>query len=307
VSLKGASTGQKVFAGNNVGAGWAEFIGVKNWLIGGDTDADSNVLIGPRVGFVTSNGCTGMTIKRNYSHHVYYGGWSQGANFELEGSPMMTVQHNVIYGSSWPVRGVGCEFSYNLILHAGHEWLWPEPNGNIHHNVFVGGQADVGGIFLTYAHTGIKVFNNTIDGLTGWAYACELQMGSIAVTSNAFVNVPNGTTVHITGATVTSDYNFFDNPQTTNYSDGRKPAHDVIGDAMLPAPLPNKQFFNLDESQIWTRGTSAAEVLALYRTKYTPAPGSPLIDKGDPAGGDGNDIGAVGAGSPNAMDKFGQP
>ena len=36
------------------------------------------------------NGSTAQ-VRRNYSHHVYYGGWSQGANFELQGSPMITV------------------------------------------------------------------------------------------------------------------------------------------------------------------------------------------------------------------------
>ena len=50
-----------------------------------------------------------------------------------------------------------------------------------------------------------------------------------------------------------------------------------------------------------------SSVLALYRTHYTPQAGSPLIDAGDPAGGAGNDIGAVGAGTSNANDKFGLP
>jgi len=39
--------------------------------------------------------------------------------------------------------------------------------------------------------------------------------------------------------------------------------------------------------------------------RYTPLAGSPLIDVGDPAGGAGNDIGAIGAGTPNAADGFG--
>jgi len=47
------------------------------------------------------------------------------------------------------------------------------------------------------------------------------------------------------------------------------------------------------------------EILARYRMRYTPKAGSPLIDKGDPAGGAGNDIGAVGAGATNAADKLG--
>jgi hypothetical protein len=67
------------------------------------------------------------------------------------------------------------------------------------------------------------------------------------------------------------------------------------------------QAFTLDESAIWQRGMTTAAVLALYRTRYTPGGGSPLVDAGDPAGGAGNDIGAVGAGTANTNDKFGKP
>jgi hypothetical protein len=298
----GTSTTPKTFAGNNVGAGWVELDNTQDWTLGGDTDADSNVLIGPRVGF-TIYQSSAIEVRRNYSHHVYYGGWSQGANFELESSPSMTVEHNVVFGSSWPVRGAGCEFRYNLVLDAGHEWLWPEPGGSIHHNVFSGGDNDVGGIFLTYDFSGIDVYNNTLDGGNGWNTAVALQMGSMNVHSNAFVNVPDGTTVDVTGGTLTADYNFFDNPQN-NYSDGRTPAHDVGGAARLAMPTTT---FDLDESVIWNRGTTVVGVLGLYRTRYTPQAGSPLIDTGDPQGGAGNDIGAVGAGQANLVDLFGLP
>lgn len=300
LSFTGSSTGAKVFAGNNVGASWASFDNARNWVVGGDSDADSNVLIGPRAG-ITARKTNGVQIRRNYSHHVYYGGWSQGANFELDDAPSLVVEHNVIYGSSWPIRGAGCEFRYNLVLEAGHEWLWPGPNGAIHHNVFVGGENDVGGIFLTYNFTGIKVFNNTIDGFQDWKAAIESENGSMAITSNAFVNVPKGPTVNLAGGTLTADYNFFDNAQN-NYSDGRHPAHDVGGDAMLTS---SGKAFDVDESVIWQRSTTTAALLAIYRTRYLPKAGSPLIDAGDPAGGAGNDIGAVGAGTDNASDKFG--
>ena len=303
LSFTGSSSGAKVFAGNNLAAGWFAIDSAKGWVLGGDTDADSNVLIGARVGLTVSSS-SNVQVRRNFSHHVYFGGWSQGANFELFGSPAATVEHNVVYGSSWPVRGVGCEFRYNLVLDAGHEWLWPEPNGSIHHNIFYGGENDVGGIFVRESYSGIKFFNNTLDGGHGWMYAVEQQAGAMTLTSNAFVNVPKGTTVHATGATLTADYNFFDNTQA-NYWDSRHPAHDVGGQAMLT--MPPTTSFDLDESAVWRRGTTVSSVLALYRTRYTPKAGSPLIDAGDPAGGAGNDIGAVGAGTPNAADKFGQP
>jgi len=303
-AFTGSSSGAKVFAGNRVGAGWVSFDRSQNWLIGGDTDADSNILIGPRVGLALNN-AVGIQVRRNYSHHNYFGGWSQGANFELFSSPNMTVEHNVVRGSSWPVRGAGCEFRYNLVLKAGHEWLWPEPNASIHHNLFVAGSNDVGGIWLRYDYSGVKFFNNTIDGFEDWKTAIELDLGSMEVTSNAFVKVPDGPTINIAGGTLTAaDYNAFDNAQTGNYSDGRQPTHDKIGDEKLAMPGMG---FGLDDAVIWTGGTKVSGILGLYRTRYTPQSGSILIDAGDPAGGAGNDIGAVGAGTANANDKFGLP
>ncbi|HEX4478815.1 MAG TPA: right-handed parallel beta-helix repeat-containing protein [Polyangiaceae bacterium] len=307
LSFTGASTQAKVFAGNNVGAGWVEFLNTQAWTVGGTTDADSNVLIGPRVGIHVEQS-SGIEVERNYSHHVYYGGWSQGNDFELFSSPSITVEHNVIYGSSWPARGVGCEFRYNLILEAGHEWLWVEPNASIHHNVFVGGDNDVGGIYVLYSPTNVKLFNNTFDGLSDQneVMAVKLTNGDLSLMSNAFVNFPNAPTVSIEGGTLTADYNLFHDTQTTDYSDGRKPAHDVSGEDPLFANPP-KQVFDIDEGGIWTRATTTADVLSQYRARYTPGTGSPLIDQGDPGGGTGNDIGAVGAGTPSTLDRFGRP
>ena len=162
VVIEGTSTGAKVFAGNNVGAGWVDFNNVRGWTVGGDTDADSNILIGPRVGIHPQGE---LQVRRNYSHHAYRGGWSQGNNFEIDGATVV-VEWNVIYGSSWPVRGVGGEFRYNLVLEAGHQWLWAtKTNASVHHNIFVGGDADIGGIYVLYNPTNVRIFNNTIDGL----------------------------------------------------------------------------------------------------------------------------------------------
>ena len=52
-----------------------------------------------------------------------------------------------------------------------------------------------------------------------------------------------------------------------------------------------------DPSQV-----SYGQILQIYKMRYTPKPGSPVIDAGDPAGGAGNDVGAIGAGMPNAAD-----
>jgi hypothetical protein len=315
IDLAGKSTGTKIFAGNNVGAGWVQFTNTTGWTVGGDTDADSNVMIGPRVGIYMEMSAN-STIRRNYSHHHYDGGWSQGSNYELSGSPTLVVEHNVIYDSSWPVRGAGCEFRYNLVSQAGHEFIWPEKGGSIHHNLFVGGFSDIASIYLINKGTGVKVFNNTVDGqlYKDMVTAVSLTAGAeMSLTSNAFINVPKplgaaaGATVTLTGATLTADYNAFANVQKNNYSDARMPAHDLVladAAAAMFTDLPSTSF-DIDDATIWKRTTTVRDILTRYRKRYTPKDGSPLIDKGDPAGGDGNDIGAVGAGTPNAADKFG--
>ena len=117
--------GQKFYRANNMGAGWLRLTGANHWTIGGDTDADGNVFIGPRVGIMLESGSHHITVRRNYSRHVYFGGWSQGNNFELGASDNnVLVEHNIVRDSSWAVRDVACEFRYNLVLGAGHQWMW---------------------------------------------------------------------------------------------------------------------------------------------------------------------------------------
>lgn len=299
--LGGSGGGAKVFAGNNVAASYVTFSG-PSWVVGGDTDADSNVLIGPRVGIYAGGT---VQIRRNYSHHVYYGGWSQGSNFELGGGTGVVAEHNVIFGSSWPVRGVAGEFRYNLVLEAGHEWLWADHDGGaIHHNVFIGGDADVGGLYVVYAPQNVRIFNNTIDGQGNIGLAMKMQDGMVSLASNLLYRVPSPG-VSLDGGTLAADYNLFYNP-SSSYSDGRTPTHDVAGsDPKLADPIAGSPF-DLDEAGVWKRTTTVRDVLSHYRARYTPQAGSPAIDAGDPAGGTGNDIGAVGAGEVNAADRFGQ-
>ena len=63
--------------------------------------------------------------------------------------------------------------------------------------------------------------------------------------------------------------------------------------------------FDMDKVAVWNRTLPVSQILSTYRARYTPTVGSPYIDAGDPAGGAGNDVGAVGAGTPNSLDKFG--
>jgi hypothetical protein len=308
LTFTGGSSAAKTFAGNNVGAGWVEFDSASNWTVGGDTDADSNVLIGPRVG-IALNGSSGMTIRRNYTDHIYYGGWSQGGNYELSGSAA-TVEHNVIVGSSWPVRlfsGESGEVRYNLVVcnfENCESWVWVNPNSYIHHNVFMGGAFGVrGGIYNTWSYTGIRILNNTFDEL-GHGGDAVLSEGAETVDSNAFLNT-TGSGVNLVNGTLTAGNNSFWNSSTPYYSDSRSTGTDKTSNPLFTNPATH--MFEWDERAIWQRTSAPRTVLSQYRARYTPAAGSPLIDAGSTSTfGAGNDIGAVGAGTSNAADQFGK-
>jgi hypothetical protein len=291
----------KTFAGNNVGASYVAFSG-GGWTIGGPNPADANVLIGARVGISIQGDAH---VLGNYSHHNYFGGWSQGANFELGGGEVL-VEHNVIADSSWPIRGVAGEVRYNLVLEAGHQWLWADSSdAAIHHNLFIGGEADVGGIYILYDPQNVNIYNNTIDGQDVIGQAINMENGAVSFTSNLLYRVPSPA-VQITGGTLTADYNAFFEPEQS-YSNDASPANDITGmDPNLADPVDGAPF-DLDEVGVWKRTLTVPAILGSYRMRYTPQAGSPVIDAGDPAGGSGNDIGAIGAGEANANDQFGLP
>jgi hypothetical protein len=313
IHFAGSSTGQKVFRANNMGAGWLRLTGVNNWTIGGDSDAQENVFIGPRVGIMLESGANHITVRRNYSHHVYYGGWSQGNNFELGASnDHVIVEHNVVRDSSWAVRDVACEFRYNLVLGAGHQWMWiTADNAYVHHNIFAGGSADVTGIWMIYGPKNVRFWNNTVDGLGETAGPSVLWVDTDAtadVESCVFLRNDAPSAVEVDGTLTSVGYNAFYNPQAAgikNYSDNSHPATDIGAlNAQVNPGLTNAlTTAGIDDSAMWQRTTSVRQVLQLYRARYTPNVGSPLIDAGH--GGNGNDIGAVGAGLSNTNDQFG--
>jgi hypothetical protein len=326
------STGAKVFRGNRIGIGWADFRNTRDWTIGGDTDADANIAIGPRTGFWIRN-TSGSVLRGNLSYHVYFGGWSQGNNVELWDSHDIVVEHNVIGGGSWPIRGLGGTFRYNLVLDGGHEWLWITGDGaHVHHNVFVDGDGDVAPIRLIYGPEGVRFHNNTLDGLDRTSMLRAIWIGAGAearMRSNAIVGMRRPPSVRIDGE-LDADYSLFSGQQggpSQNYSDNRFPPNDLGG----PNGQVDPQFSEPTEplryraGDWWTRRIGPRQVLANYRERYTPAAGSPLIDAGEPGIGahrvmrsgfeagefatggiDGNDIGAVGAGVPADDDRFGR-
>lgn len=320
--MAGSSSGAKVFQGNNGGAGWWAFKS-PNWTVGGTTAATTNIAIGPRIGIYTHPGFTG-TISKNYTRHVYYGGWSQGSNIELNGlsgsdlGTNVLLEHNIVVGSSWPVRGVGGEVRYNLVMGGGGEegdfWLTPgSVTAFIHHNITWGWMnVSRGAVYDAFgASTNARIENNTFDTFdAATASAPIVFFGGAAtgakVKSNVFLRANNANVVLIGGsATVTADFNAFYQNTGAHYSDGRgTPAHDFTGNPLLTAPPTT--FLPYDEVDVWNRVLSVPSILSTFRGYYTPAVGSPLIDAGDTTTfGAGNDIGAVGAGTNNIFDKFG--
>ena len=310
ISISGTSAVPKTFSGNNVGAAPVLFDRVNRWTIGGDTDAESNVLIGPRASFEVL-GSSNVNVEGNFLNHTYFGGWSQGQLLELHGTRPLSVKHNVLVDSSWPVRGIGDEFAYNLVVEAGHQWMVPDTGANVHHNIFVGGDNDVGGITGYYNITA-RIENNTFDGLLGGLVhsAINWQQGQTTLKSNAFVGVPTWATAVVDrqGGTVDAGFNGFFNPETTNYTGGLAPTTDLSGGAStnprFAGPLPTETFEG-DKVDVWKRDLLVSEILSAYRARYTPTQGSAYIDSGDPAGGGGNDVGAIGAGTINPIDRFG--
>lgn len=323
---RGTSTGTKVFAGNRIGLGWADFRNASRWTIGGDTPSAGNIVIGPRAGIWAQN-LSQSRIARNIVYQVYFGGWSQGNLMEVGNSADLIIEHNVIGGGSWPIRGLGGELRYNLVLDAGHQWLWiTDDDASVHHNVFVGGEGDVAPIWLIYQPQRVRLYNNTLDGLGIASMRNPIWVGEGAqatVHSNAITGMRNPPGIEIDGA-LAADYNLFSGQTGTprNYSDNRHPAHDIgaLNAQVDPhfaetgEPLRNRL------GDWWSRRISVTQTLASYRTRYTPASSSPLIDAGMPGQGSalfangfeavsgvaGNDIGAVGAGTVAADDLFGR-
>jgi hypothetical protein len=310
ISIAGSSTAQKAFAGNNVAAAPVRFDHARNWTIGGATDADGNVLIGPRASLEVLDS-ENVTVEGNFLDHTYYGGWSQGQLLELHGSEPITVRHNVLVDSSWPVRGLGGEFAYNLVVEAGHQWMVPADGAYVHHNVFVGGDNDTGGI-TGYYEISARIENNTFDGQLGGITHSAIfwEHGQTTLRSNAFVGFPTwaAAVVHSTGGAIAAGFNGFFNPQQTNYLGAVTPVGDLNGgtstDPRFAGPLPTETFEG-DKVAVWNRALPVSQILSSYRARYTPTLGSPYIDAGDPAGGAGNDVGAVGAGVVNPLDRFG--
>jgi hypothetical protein len=188
----------------------------------------------------------------------------------------------------------------------------------------------------------IEIYNNTLDAggscNPGVAGAVDVGGTLASLRSNAFTNIrlPGWTGIALVGThdrTIPNplppmmgyaDYNLFHNTDSTvkaNYNvgvEGKQLRVDpgfALNDAEVGG-APNQQVdpkfagpiprsFPFTEEQVAMGAVSVCQILAFYREAYKPGAGSPLVDKGDPKEGAGNDIGAIGAGAPNDLDKFG--
>jgi hypothetical protein len=199
---RGNSSVRKLFQANHIYRSQARFAG-PNWLVGGDTDADSNICIGLRIGLIAEG--EGTVVRGNYLHlrmpitkeFPYY---SQVSTFSTSKGAL--GEHNVIRDGEWIVRFVEGEFRYNLITDIiDHDLMQNGSIGRIHHNLFVAGRSDsrpgsmMGCIAVIYppkkAGEGIEIFNNVFDG-GDWmdVPAIEVAPGAFvkSVRNNVFCN-----------------------------------------------------------------------------------------------------------------------
>ena len=248
LTLSGKTAATKLFQGNRIGAGRLVFSNTSHWLIGGESDATSNILIGPRCTINLESGSSNMTVRGNYSHHNYRGGWSQGFNMVAsQAGTGIVIEHNVFRGSSWNIQDVAGEFRYNLIYGYGHTWLRSGNDGTaIHHNVFApeqgGGESDQG-IWMYSGESGVQIYNNTFDGggnavsepfaignfpftgpvveMSNASHVVSLRNNLMTFTTNFENSAGNPHVVGDPGTFGTVDYNAFyspDNDTRDNYA-----------------------------------------------------------------------------------------
>jgi hypothetical protein len=213
----GDGTGAKVFRGNKVFKGFVEFGKAAHWLIGGNTAADSNILIGHRAG-ITLWG-SDFTVRGNYIHDVYVtspdsplGNQESSLAVVYDTTPDVLIEHNVLRKGHWIVRGVTGEFRYNALLDPGSSgWLQqPFENTKVHHNLFLtyayageeqGLPADSSPIetglsLVNFRKTGIEVYANTFDGggpgrnFIGPAISVDSTCFLDSLRSNVFMRFP---------------------------------------------------------------------------------------------------------------------
>jgi hypothetical protein len=186
----GSSTAPKVFQGNKLFRSSASFES-PNWLIGGSSDAESNIIVGLRGGLIL--GASGLVVRGNYVHsmHLEYSGDESAVSTSYSTLDVL-AEHNVFRGGTWVFRGFGGELRYNAVLDSESTSLLYQPfeNTKVHHNLFLmcnPPRDDLqAGIFLVNARaTGIEVYNNTLDG---GGPTMKGKGGAVAIDNGCFLS-----------------------------------------------------------------------------------------------------------------------
>ncbi len=206
-------TGQKTFQGNQVLKGFVSFGKTAHWLIGGDDEAASNLIIGRRGGMVLLG--SDFVVRGNYVHDIFVTspdsplGNQESALQVIYDTTDVLVEHNVLRKGHWVVRGLSGEFRYNAVLDPGASgWLQqPFEGTKIHHNLFLtyaypgeeqglpaeSNLIDSGVTLVNFRAAGIELYNNTFDGggaarrFLGPAVSIEQDSFVDSLRSNAFV------------------------------------------------------------------------------------------------------------------------
>ena len=209
-------TGRKVFRGNKVFKGFVLFGKAAHWLIGGDTEADSNILVGRRAGINLWG--SDFTVRGNYVHDVFVSspdqplGNQESALAVAYETTDVLVEHNLLRKGHWVVRGMVGEFRYNAVLDPGSSgWLQqPFENTKVHHNLFLtyaypgeeqgmtpdSTQIEDGLSLVNFRKTGIEVYANTFDGggpgrnFVGPAVSVDSTCFLDSLRSNVFMRFP---------------------------------------------------------------------------------------------------------------------
>lgn len=189
----GKSPARKLFQGNHIAKSVVLFENTNNWLIGGDSDDDSNLIIGMRAS-LSIHRCAGMVVRGNYIHtDIPSFRWSQVHTLAVvPPCPDLVIEHNILRHGQWVVRGLAGQFRYNLVLDAdAHNFIvGPSAGTHIHHNIFaryctVDPNLN-SSIAVIYKGDDIQIYNNTFDG-GGTELARRWHVPVIEVGAEAFL------------------------------------------------------------------------------------------------------------------------
>lgn len=236
---------QKLFQGNKIYRSYVDLRNPYNWLVGGDTDADSNIFIGLRAG-IQAFGGSKLSIKGNYVETQYiwndqYPTWSQVPAMLVSQVGEAVTEQNVIRRGQWNIRALSGIFRDNLSMDMPSHYhiAFMGSNTKVYRNLFIEGDSAIqNGVINAYTNvTGIEIYNNTFVGSGG---ANLTAVPIITISSDAFIDSIRNNIF----------YNFAWNPSNPN----------VLPDSQAiiqsePRDSPNIGYadYNLFANPLWPR------------------------------------------------------